>query len=149
MELYLPRAKKKKRNHTKITWTDAMLAELTILFPITFNKELARKMGISPRSLIRKARELCLEKEPGFLESRRSEIATMATEAHPPHPHKGQKGWCVPNSEQTRFKKGDVPAMKTRPEIVKKVHRKRNLTIKRDRIRIKYNLPRLTKLKLK
>jgi hypothetical protein len=39
--------------------------------------------------------------------------------------------------------------MKTRPEIVKKVHRKRNLTIKRDRIRIKYNLPRLTKLKLK
>ena len=126
-----------------------MLVDLTKLFPVTFNKELARKMGISPRSLIRKARELSLEKETGFLKSRREAITAMATEAHPPHPHKGQKGWCVPNSEQTRYKKGNVPAMKTRPEIVTKVHRKRNLTIKRDRNRIKYNLPRLTKLNLK
>ncbi|MFZ4546483.1 MAG: hypothetical protein ACOYN4_03570 [Bacteroidales bacterium] len=149
MELYLPRIRKKKRNHTKIAWTEAMLTELIELFPVTFNKELARKMGISTRSLIRKARQLSLGKEPGFLESRREAITSMAKEAHPPHPHKGQKGWCVPNSEQTRYKKGNIPALKINPEIVKKVHRKRNLTIHRDRIRIKYNLPRLTKLKLK
>ena len=58
-------------------------------------------------------------------------------------------GKHLTDSEQIRFRSGHVTAKKTNPEIVKKVHRKRNLTIKRNRIRIKYNLPRRTKLNLK
>lgn len=148
MELYLSTIKKQKQTRPKITWTDAMLEQLTEHFPVNYNHVIARMLKVSPRSVIRKARELSLEKEPGFLESRREEITAMAVEAHPPHPHKGEKGWHVPNGEHSRFQPGHVPAMVTDPELRIRVHKTRNETIRRDRIRAKYNLSRLTKFKL-
>jgi len=90
----------------KINWTEEMDNRLRLLFPITFTRELSESMGISRRSIIRRVRELGIEKEPDFLEKNRDQITKMATEAHPPHPMKGVRGWCVPNSQQTRFKKG-------------------------------------------
>ncbi len=147
MELYIP--PKSKRDCRKKNWTPEMIRSLTELFPVTYNKVLARELGVSWRTLIRKARELGLEKEHGFLENRRTEITTMAVNAHPPHPHKGHKGWTIANSEDSRFKPGCISVMKTNPDVVNKVHLKRNNTIRRERIRIKYNLSRLTKLKLK
>ena len=147
-ELHLPLAPRKKRPH-KIKWTPEMITRLKTEYPTQYNKELAAELGVSWRSLVRKARELGVEKEPGFLEKRRTEIQKMAVEAKAPQPTKGKKGWCVPNSEATRFQPGNISPMKTDPEVVKKVRSKRNETIRRERIRLKIGLKPLTKLKLK
>jgi len=147
MELYLP--PKSKRDTRKKNWTPEMIRTLTELFPVSYNKVLASQLGVSWRTLLRKARELNLEKEPDFLENRRAEITTMAVKAHPPHPHKGEKGWSIPNSEKNQYKPGNIPAMVTNPEVRIRVHKTRSATIKRDRIRIKLGLSRLTKFNLK
>ena len=46
----------------RIEWTDEMLEELVYSYPVTSNEELASKMGISARSIIRKAKEMRLTK---------------------------------------------------------------------------------------
>lgn len=35
-----------------------------------------------------------------------SSVLTGACNIYRPNPHKGEKGWCIPNGENTRFKKG-------------------------------------------
>lgn len=147
MELYLPPISKQKRPY-KITWSAEMIQTLINKFPSTYNRVLAKELNVSLRSLIRKARELKIEKEPGFLEKNRAEITKMAM-ANNRNKYKGCKGWSVPNSEGTRFKKGQASLMKTDRALVERVRRSRNETIRRERIRIKLDLPRLTKLKLK
>lgn len=143
----MPPVKKQKRPF-KIVWSDEMIRSLHDKFPSTFNRELAKELKVSMRSLIRKARELGIEKESGFLDKNRAEITQMAV-ANNYNRNTGRKGWSVPNSEATRFKKGNVPTICTNPEVCQKIHLKRNETIKRERIRIRYGMPRLTKLNLK
>jgi hypothetical protein len=149
MDLYLPPIFKQKRSRPKIIWSSEMLSQLTKLFPVSYNIDLSKQLGVSPRTLIRKARELNINKELGFLEKRRDEITIMAVKAHPPHPHKGELGWCIPNGESHRFKEGNISVMAVNPDIVEKVRMKRNATIRRERIRIRIGLSRLTKLNLK
>lgn len=48
----------------KIYWTGQMLSDLRRWFPTTKNQELAEIFGVSPRTVIRKAKELGLEKNP-------------------------------------------------------------------------------------
>lgn len=147
-ELYIPPIPKKRKRY-KIDWTPEMITRLKNEFPTRYNKELAAELNVSWRSLVRKARQLGIEKEKGFLDKRRPEIQAMAQEAHPPHPYKGIKGWCVPNSEQNRFQKGQRSIMKTNPMIVQKVRAKRNATIARERRRMQLGLSPLTKLKIR
>lgn len=147
MELYLPPVRKKKRSW-KVVWSEEMLRILQGKFPVTFNRELAKELNVSMRTLIRKARELGLDKEPGFLDKRRDTITKMAV-ANNHNKYTGCKGWSVPNGEATRFKKGHESIMKTNRVVVEKVRKSRNETIRRERIRIKLELPRLTNLKLK
>ena len=125
-----------------------MIQQVIREFPYRFNKELASELGVSWRSLIRKARELGIEKESRFLDKNRQTITQMAVKAQPPHPHKGEKGWCVPNSEPHRFKKGNISPMVTDPEVVKKCHKSRNQTIYREKLRLRYGIRQATKLKL-
>nr|NQU91582.1 hypothetical protein [Bacteroidota bacterium] len=147
MELYLPPIQKRPKRY-KITWTGEMISTLKREFPVEYNRTLAKKLGVSMRSLIRKAREFGIDKEPFFLEKRRAEITKMAMDAHPPHPHKGDPGWCIPNSEHTRFKPGQVSLMSVDPELVEKVRTKRNETIRKEKLRIKWGLEPKTKLNL-
>ena len=148
-ELTGPIIPRKKRNSKKIEWTPDMEQIIIDEFPVTYNKVLAQKLGVSWRSLVRKAREMGINKEEGFLDKRRDEITAMGIEAHPPHPHKGDKGWNIPNSEYTRFKTGQPSLMKSNRELVEKVRTRRNETIARDRRRLRLGLRPLTKLKLK
>lgn len=149
MELYLPHAPEKKRPpRPRIIWTDEMITIVREQFPLTFNKELAAQLGVSWRSLIRKARELGIEKEPGFLDKNRETITRMGVEKNY-NKYTGCKGWSVPNSEATRFKPGNISAMVTNPDVVQKVRKTRNETIRRERIRIRLGLTRLTNLNLK
>lgn len=66
-----------------LKWTDSMIATLKAKFPTTFNKTLAEELKVSPRSLIRKARELNISKEEGFLDKNRATISRMASQARP------------------------------------------------------------------
>lgn len=153
MELTFPQIPKnivqpKPKRRFKIDWTPPMVEELTRRFPTDFNKDIAKDLGVSWRSLVRKARELGLEKEDGFLEKKRGEIVKLIAKVRKPNPAQTGKGFVIPNSEQYRFKKGDIPRIKTDPELVKRIHDKRNETIRRDRLRRKYGLSPITKLKL-
>jgi hypothetical protein len=146
MELSLPPLPPKHRKGKPINWTPEMILYLRNEFAHTYNKVLAKHLRIGWRSVVRKARELGLEKEIDFLQKNKAEIQSMARIAHSPHPHKGDKGWCVPNSEATRFYTGQKGPSK---ELLEKVHQKRRETIARERFRLRIGLEPLTKMKLK
>ncbi len=88
-----------------IEWTPKMLIVLKVKFSRTFNSELAKQLGVSVRTVIRKARELQLEKEPGFLDKRREIITQMAQAARPPATQR-QIEQITKAGEPYRFKKG-------------------------------------------
>ncbi len=52
-----------------IHWTGNMLSDLKRHYPTTKNKELAELLGVSERTLVRKARELGIGKNPEWLAS--------------------------------------------------------------------------------
>lgn len=52
---------------TRIFWTGNMLSLLKRHFPTTRNEEVAELIGVSPRTVVRKARELGLVKDPDWL----------------------------------------------------------------------------------
>ena len=52
---------------TRILWSGNMLSLLKRYYPTTRNEELAELVGVSPRTLTRKARELGLVKDPDWL----------------------------------------------------------------------------------
>lgn len=148
-ELTLSPVLQEKKKWRKIEWTPDMLETLKKEFPTSYNAELSNALGVSPRSLIRKARELGLDKELGFLDKRRPEIGAMAKMARGTNVTKGQKGWSVPGGEAYRFHPGHIPATKTDKALVERIRKKRNETLRRERIRIKYGMERLTKLRIK
>lgn len=84
-----------KKDHYGIVWTDEQVKLLRSFFPTMFNRHLAKWVGVSVRTLIRKARELGLEKKPGFLEERKRDIQRIAGEAIRRSDH-----------HNTRFQKG-------------------------------------------
>ena len=85
---------KKKMGNKLIEWTPQRLKLLTDFFPIMFNDALAKWLGISIRTLTRKARELGLKKRDNFHELKKDKIRERQSEAL-------KKVECA-----TRFKKG-------------------------------------------
>lgn len=151
-ELYLPPVFKKSTKRAyraPVFWSDDKLELLKTKFATTFNKDLAAYLGCGWRTVIRKARELGLEKEAGFLDKNRPEIVKRIFKVRRPNATKGMKGWQVPGGEQFQYKQGHIPASKTNPEVVKRLHASRNETIRRERLRVKLGLEPLTKLKIK
>ncbi len=51
----------------RIYWSDYMVEKLKRLFPTTKNEELAVELNVSPRTMIRKARELGIEKDKSWM----------------------------------------------------------------------------------
>ena len=147
MELYLPPVSKKRQSRPTIKWSDSMIRLLKDEYPVRFNKELASELGIGWRSLVRKARELGIEKEAGFLESRR-EIITQLAVKNNHNPNTGRKGWSVPGGEDHRFKPGRISLMAIDRNLVERVRSSRNETIRKERIRINLGLRQKTKLRL-
>lgn len=133
----------------KVIWNQEMIDTLKKKFPIEYNKYLSIAIGVSIRTLIRKARELGIDKEPRFLEIRRDEISRLASAFRSPNPTKGIKGWSVPNSEASRFKPGNISPMAISQVVRDKVRKSRLKTIEDERYRIREGLDVLTKLRLK
>lgn len=62
---------KKKNGNKLIEWTPQKLKLLTDFFPTMFNDALAKWLGVSRRTLTRKARELGLKKRDDFYQLKR------------------------------------------------------------------------------
>ena len=62
----------------RIYWTGQMLSDLRNFYATTKNEELAGMLGVSPRTVVRKARELGLEKDPDWLHGVWDEHRMMA-----------------------------------------------------------------------
>ena len=95
-KLYDMRITKKVKG---INWTPEMLKLVRDFFPIMFNDSLAKWLGVGERTLVRKARELGLQKVPDFHERKRDAIRERLMEGREKY------GWG--KSVDTRFKKGD------------------------------------------
>ena len=109
----------KRTKHSRYHyWTPQMLKLLTTFFPTMFNKPLAKWIGVSQRTMIRKARELGLQKQDGFLEKRRKEINQMAGEAlkkvHNPARFKKGERFCP----EYEFKKGHKESQETKEKRI-------------------------------
>ena len=107
-----------RKGQVGIVWTPQMLKLITTFFPIMFNKPLAKWLGVSLRTLLRKARELGLEKEEGFLQKRQKDINQLISESH--KNNEKLKATQIKKGEhrgrQTEFKKGQ----KMSPEMIAK-----------------------------
>ena len=119
-------------------------------FPYEFTKPLAKELGVAWRTLLRRARKLGVDKEEGFLDKHRSEITdmaarglrTMSPEAKERmRPKQFSKGFI-----ENQFKKGNVPAIVTDPEVRKKVSATRRKLMEEDRWLIAHQLPPKTKM---
>lgn len=78
-----------KDGRTTYYWSSAMLDYLRRRYPTTLNEELAVFLGVSTRTMIRKARELGLEKNPVWLSAIWDERRKIA---HIVHRCKGYPG---------------------------------------------------------
>lgn len=92
---------KKKMGNKQIEWTPQKLKLLTDFYPIMFNEALAKWLGISIRTLSRKAKELGLKKRDDFRELKKEAWRQRQSEAL-------KKVECA-----TRFKKGQHPSPAT------------------------------------
>jgi len=92
---------------TRIYWNGVMLSDLRRYYPKMLNEELAGLLGVSVRTMIRKVRELGLEKDPkwlaGIWEERR--LWAQIAARRKGHPGAFKKGGTVGASY--RFKPGD------------------------------------------
>ena len=71
MRTYYHPRKKRVVEHdgysVRIFWSRQMLDDLRRLFPTSKNQDLAEYLGVSPRTVVRKAREMGLEKDQDWL----------------------------------------------------------------------------------
>ena len=101
---------------TRIYWSTDMLDYLRRHFPTTLNEELAGCLGVSQRTMIRKARELGLKKDEAWLQQVWDERRRLAQAISKRKGYPGcfQKG--VHSSPDTEFKKGHTAS----PEVKQK-----------------------------
>lgn len=106
-----------------IYWTPDMLRQMRELYPVTLNEELAGILGVSHRTLTRKARQLGIQKDPTWLRGiweERRRMAQMMSRALG-YPGKFQKGRrAYPDGE---FKKGHQESPETKEKRKASLHR--------------------------
>ena len=90
---------------TSILWSGNMLSLLQRYFSTTRNEELAELVGVSSRTLVRKARELGLAKDPVWLKKiyNLTRLTAQAESKRKGHPGAFKKGNKI--GEKYRFQK--------------------------------------------
>ena len=81
----------------RIYWSGDMISILRRHFPTTKNDEVAEMIGVSPRTVVRKARELGIEKDAAFLHTVWNENRLLAHVTNKVHGNSGM------------IKKGHIP----------------------------------------
>lgn len=155
------------RYKNKIVWDDAMLRYIQANFSTMANADLAKRLHVGARTVVRKARELGLVKDETF-----SVAIGLGRRIS-----RGQRKSTNKNWRRTQFKKGEhrhlenefkpghqlTPEQSAKksatskltwhkyhtPESIERARVKRLDTIYRDRVRMKCGLRRITKMNLK
>ena len=137
---------------TPIALTDEQEAWFQKHFKHTKNEEIAQRLGISVRSVTRKASKMGLQKTKQFIRKCQLNAAQKANESNRINGTYPPKGYKIPNGEQYRFKKGERPidriGAKREAERISKSAESRRATFKLEKARALYGLPRQTKLKV-
>lgn len=121
-------------------------------FKHTKNEDIAKKLNVSPRSVNRLAEKRGLVKTKQFMKKCQTETAAAANRSHKINGTYPPKGYKIPNSEATRFKKGVKPIDRLGPrreaERVAKCVASRKETFRLEKARALFGLPRKTKLQV-
>lgn len=144
----------------KAIWTDEMIEYIKDNFSDTSNEKLATWLGLSPRTIIRKARELGLSKTESFMH----ECSGKGGEAAGKFWRKGGDGYykyrdlirrnlhCDDGQNRHRFRKGESLKDRIGEERFKASREKARLKLiamaKRDRTRVLAGLKPITRLPL-
>lgn len=142
---------RKKRNCTKITFTDEQRDWFVAHFSTTLNKDCAEHLGVSMRTMIRFARELGLEKDTAWLHDVFMERCAMAQQANKGEGNKGVVN-LLEYGKAYRFKKGETSRQRLGDEREKERIRKsaatRRETLRKERMRVNWGLEQQTRLKI-
>ncbi len=107
------------RDHyaTRIFWNKQMLQYLQQNYATMLNSDLSGWLGVSVRTVIRKAREMGLEKDADWLKGIWDERRRMAIASTKTNGNSGtfRKGFHA--SPSTEFKKGHIPYNKTTVQL--------------------------------
>ena len=135
-----------------IILTEKQDAWLIKHFKHTKNEDIAEKLGVSVRSVNRLAEKRNLTKSSQFIKKCLTETAAAANRSHRLNGTYPPKGYRIPNSEKTQFKKGEKPidriGAKKEKERIAKSTESRKKTFKLEKARALYGLPRQTKLQV-
>jgi len=107
----------------RIHWSKDMLDYLRQHYPTTLNDELAGCLGVSPRTMIRKARELGLQKDEKWLASVWEERRKMAQVESKRKGYPGGFPKGVRSNPDGEFKKGHVESEETKAKRIAAVKR--------------------------
>ena len=123
----------------RIYWSRQMLDDLRAMYPNTFNTELAHILGVSSRTMIRKARELGLRKDTEWLTCVYRENVRVAHCMNKVHGNKGQFKKGVRSSPETEFKSGTHKPLTDEQEAKRRESLKRSWCLRRAKERRKKN----------
>lgn len=133
-----------------IILTDQQEAWLLKHFKHTKNEDIAKKLGVSPRSVNRLAEKRGLKKSRQFIRQLQLDAAAAANKSNRINGTYPPKGYQIPNKEKGYFKKGekiiDRIGPKREAERIAKCAQSRKKTFKLERARALFGLPRQTKL---
>ena len=134
----------------KIVLTPEQESWLKNHFKHTKNDDIARRLGISVRSVNRIAGKLGLKKSRQFMQKTQQNAANKANESHRRNGTYPPKGYIIPRSEEFRFRKGERPidriGKEREAERIRKGVESRNKLRKLEKARALYGMPRQTKL---
>ena len=135
-----------------IILTDQQEAWLQKHFKHTKNEEIAKKLGVSHRTVNRLAEKRGLTKSRQFIRKCQLETAAAANKSNRINGTYPPKGYKIPNREKTQFQKGVKPidrlGAKKEAERIAKSVASRKETFKLEKARALFGLPRQTKLKV-
>ena len=108
---------------TRIFWNTAMLDYLRRHYPTTLNEELAGCLGVSLRTLVRKARELGLVKDPAWLTAVWNERLYLANAAYRRKGNPGGFKKGVRSNPDGEFKPGHKESPEAKKKRIKRLRR--------------------------
>ena len=123
----------------RIYWSRQMVDDLKAMYPNTFNYDLAHILGVSSRTMIRKARELGLEKDREWLTGVYRENVRVACCLNKVHGNKGQFKKGVRSSPDTEFKSGRRKTLTDEQETKRRESLKRSWCLRRAKERRRKN----------
>ena len=133
-----------------IILTDQQEAWLQKHFKHTKNEDIAKKLGVSLRSVNRMAERRGLTKSRQFIKKCQIEAAAAANKSNRINGTYPPKGYQIPNKEKGYFKKGERPidrlGAKRNAERIARCAQSRKETFRLEKARAIFGLPRQTKL---